>query len=88
MSGVADCTFAFVSPGEGLLILEGAKWFQHRKLLTPAFHYDVLKSYVALMSDSVKVMLVKITTPATFTFQLCTSENSQVWERPRETDWA
>ncbi|GAB0193137.1 cytochrome P450 4B1-like [Grus japonensis] len=45
--------------GQGLLILAGSKWFQHRKLLTPAFHYDVLKSYVALMSDSVKVMLDK-----------------------------
>uniref|UniRef100_A0A672U046 CP4B1 protein n=1 Tax=Strigops habroptila TaxID=2489341 RepID=A0A672U046_STRHB len=49
----------FDSPGEGLLILEGAKWYQHRKLITPAFHYDVLKSYVTLMSDSVKVMLDK-----------------------------
>ncbi|NXW19454.1 CP4B1 protein, partial [Circaetus pectoralis] len=49
----------FVSPGQGLLNLEGTKWFQHRKLLTPAFHYDVLKSYVALMSESVKVMLDK-----------------------------
>uniref|UniRef100_A0A8C8EA63 CP4B1 protein n=1 Tax=Otus sunia TaxID=257818 RepID=A0A8C8EA63_9STRI len=45
--------------GQGLLILNGTKWFQHRKLLTPAFHYDVLKSYVDLMSDSVKVMLDK-----------------------------
>lgn len=48
-----------VSTGKGLLVLSGTKWFQHRKLLTPAFHYDVLKSYVSLMSDSVKVMLVR-----------------------------
>uniref|UniRef100_A0A8C6ZYN9 Cytochrome P450 4B1-like n=1 Tax=Nothoprocta perdicaria TaxID=30464 RepID=A0A8C6ZYN9_NOTPE len=45
--------------GEGLLVTSGAKWFQHRKLLTPAFHYDVLKPYMRLMSDSVKVMLDK-----------------------------
>ncbi|XP_059709858.1 cytochrome P450 4A10-like [Haemorhous mexicanus] len=45
--------------GNGLLILEGSKWSQHRKMLTPAFHYDVLKPYVTLMSDSVKVMLDK-----------------------------
>ncbi|NXE45264.1 CP4B1 protein, partial [Casuarius casuarius] len=54
-------TYKFLIPwiGEGLLILNGTKWFQHRKLLTPAFHYDVLKPYVTLMSNSVKVMLDK-----------------------------
>uniref|UniRef100_A0A8D0KJV2 Cytochrome P450 n=1 Tax=Salvator merianae TaxID=96440 RepID=A0A8D0KJV2_SALMN len=41
----------------GLLILDGPKWQQHRKLLTPGFHYDILKSYVTLMADSVKEML-------------------------------
>ncbi|XP_043940811.1 cytochrome P450 4A24-like [Protopterus annectens] len=44
--------------GYGLLILSGQKWFQHRKMLTPAFHYDVLKPYVKLVSDSVNVLLV------------------------------
>ncbi|XP_062437006.1 cytochrome P450 4B1-like [Rhea pennata] len=57
----SPATYKFLIPwiGEGLLTLNGAKWFQHRKLLTPAFHYDVLKPYVPLMSDSVKVMLEK-----------------------------
>ncbi|KFV80905.1 Cytochrome P450 4B1, partial [Struthio camelus australis] len=57
----SQLTYKFLIPwiGKGLLTLNGAKWFQHRKLLTPAFHYDVLKPYVALMSDSVKVMLDK-----------------------------
>ncbi|CAI9591191.1 unnamed protein product, partial [Staurois parvus] len=45
--------------GKGLLVLSGAKWFQHRKLLTPGFHYDVLKPYVRLMSDCANVMLDK-----------------------------
>ncbi|NXI30401.1 CP4B1 protein, partial [Sterrhoptilus dennistouni] len=54
-----DCAFAVCASGKGLLILEGSKWFQHRKMLTPAFHYDVLRPYVTLMSDSVKVMLDK-----------------------------
>ncbi|XP_053326239.1 cytochrome P450 4B1-like isoform X3 [Spea bombifrons] len=45
--------------GKGLLVLAGQKWFQHRRLLTPGFHYDVLKPYVRLMSDCTKVMLGK-----------------------------
>ncbi|NXV49170.1 CP4B1 protein, partial [Uria aalge] len=57
----ANVPYEFLVPwiGKGLLILDGPKWFQHRKMLTPAFHYDVLKSYVSLMSESVKVMLDK-----------------------------
>ncbi|EMP34122.1 Cytochrome P450 4B1 [Chelonia mydas] len=45
--------------GKGLLILHGPQWFQHRRLLTPGFHYDVLKPYVSLMAESTKVMLDK-----------------------------
>ncbi|CAH2310729.1 cytochrome P450 4B1-like [Pelobates cultripes] len=43
--------------GRGLLVLSGQKWFQHRRLLTPGFHYDVLKPYVKIMGDCTKVML-------------------------------
>ncbi|KAM9309979.1 cytochrome P450 4B1-like [Pholidichthys leucotaenia] len=45
--------------GEGLLVSQGQKWFRHRRLLTPGFHYDVLKPYVKLMSESAKIMLDK-----------------------------
>ncbi|KAG9468048.1 hypothetical protein GDO78_013846 [Eleutherodactylus coqui] len=45
--------------GEGLLVSSGQKWFQHRRLITPAFHYDVLKPYVTLMSECTKIMLNK-----------------------------
>ncbi|XP_054483439.1 cytochrome P450 4B1-like, partial [Anoplopoma fimbria] len=45
--------------GEGLLVSKGQKWFRHRRFLTPGFHYDVLKPYVNLMSDSTKTMLDK-----------------------------
>ncbi|XP_068426099.1 cytochrome P450 4T8 [Clinocottus analis] len=45
--------------GEGLLVSQGPKWFRHRRLLTPGFHYDVLKPYTKLMSDSTKTMLDK-----------------------------
>uniref|UniRef100_A0A8C3VQD1 Uncharacterized protein n=1 Tax=Catagonus wagneri TaxID=51154 RepID=A0A8C3VQD1_9CETA len=51
----------FLSPwiGYGLLLLDGQTWFQHRRMLTPAFHRDILKPYVGLTADSVKVMLDK-----------------------------
>ncbi|XP_004873030.1 cytochrome P450 4B1 isoform X2 [Heterocephalus glaber] len=45
--------------GKGLLVLEGTKWFQHRKLLTPGFHYDVLKPYIAVFTSSANNMLDK-----------------------------
>ncbi|XP_068095127.1 cytochrome P450 4A12A-like [Hyperolius riggenbachi] len=45
--------------GKGLLVLDGQKWFQHRRLLTPGFHYDVLKPYVKVMSDCTNIMLDK-----------------------------
>uniref|UniRef100_A0A8D0UVS6 Uncharacterized protein n=1 Tax=Sus scrofa TaxID=9823 RepID=A0A8D0UVS6_PIG len=45
--------------GCGLLLLNGQTWFQRRRMLTPAFHYDILKPYVGLMAKSVQVMLDK-----------------------------
>ncbi|XP_074509229.1 cytochrome P450 4T8 [Sebastes fasciatus] len=53
--------YQFILPwiGDGLLTSSGQKWFRARRLLTPGFHYDVLKPYVKLMSDSAKTMLDK-----------------------------
>uniref|UniRef100_A0A8C4MDX5 Uncharacterized protein n=1 Tax=Equus asinus asinus TaxID=83772 RepID=A0A8C4MDX5_EQUAS len=53
--------YRFLSPwiGYGLLLLNGQTWFQHGRMLTPAFHYNILKPYVGLMADSVQVMLDK-----------------------------
>ncbi|XP_078143201.1 cytochrome P450 4B1-like [Centroberyx gerrardi] len=47
------------STGDGLLVSKGQKWFRNRRLLTPGFHYRVLKPYVKLTSDSTKAMLDK-----------------------------
>uniref|UniRef100_A0AAR2ISA3 Cytochrome P450, family 4, subfamily T, polypeptide 8 n=1 Tax=Pygocentrus nattereri TaxID=42514 RepID=A0AAR2ISA3_PYGNA len=56
-----DFGYRFLTPwiGEGLLVSAGQRWFRHRRLLTPGFHYDILKPYVKLMADSAKVMLDK-----------------------------
>ncbi|XP_072259343.1 cytochrome P450 4B1-like isoform X2 [Pyxicephalus adspersus] len=55
----ASTGYSFLIPwiGKGLLILSGNTWFQHRRLITPGFHYDVLKPYVKLISESTNVML-------------------------------
>ncbi|XP_074360469.1 cytochrome P450 734A1-like [Apium graveolens] len=42
--------------GEGLLSLNGDKWAQHRKIITPAFHMDKLKLLIPAVSSSVMEM--------------------------------
>ena len=43
--------------GEGLLIAGGAKWARNRRLLTPAFHFDILKPYVNVYNKSADVLI-------------------------------
>ena len=45
--------------GDGLLISEGNKWFRNRKLLTPAFHYEILSPYISVYNSCIKVLLDK-----------------------------
>lgn len=60
------CSFCHINTfpapvlGKGLLTLMGDKWIQHRRLVTPGFHYEILKSYIKVMSESAHVMLVCI----------------------------
>ena len=45
--------------GDGLLISEGNKWFRNRKLLTPAFHYEILNPYISVYNSCIQVLLDK-----------------------------
>ncbi|XP_066280201.1 cytochrome P450 4B1-like [Branchiostoma lanceolatum] len=54
-----EFAYGFLRPwlGDGLLTTAGPKWFRNRRLLTPGFHFEILKPYVRLFSESTNVML-------------------------------
>ncbi|XP_002731980.1 cytochrome P450 4F2-like [Saccoglossus kowalevskii] len=56
--------------GDGLLISSRQKWFRNRRLLTPGFHFDILRPYVQIYNDCVKTMLDKWS-------NLCASSSSK-----------
>ena len=39
----------------------GEKWFRNRRLLTPAFHYEILKGYVPVYNSCLSILLYKWT---------------------------
>ncbi|KAH9496501.1 hypothetical protein Btru_043196 [Bulinus truncatus] len=46
--------------GEGLLIANGAKWSRSRRLLTPAFHFDILKQYLDIYNQCGDLLMGRI----------------------------
>ena len=44
--------------GDGLLLSEGAKWKRNRKLITPAFHFGVLKTYINVFNECIDTAMV------------------------------
>ncbi|XP_053389637.1 ultra-long-chain fatty acid omega-hydroxylase-like [Mercenaria mercenaria] len=43
--------------GRGLLIADGARWARSRRLLTPAFHFDILKPYVDIYNEAAEKLM-------------------------------
>ncbi|XP_033747108.1 taurochenodeoxycholic 6 alpha-hydroxylase-like [Pecten maximus] len=54
-----------VNVWDGLLLSEGKKWERNRRLLTPAFHFDVLKHYVAIYNKVFDIFLEKLESATT-----------------------
>ncbi|BFZ23063.1 hypothetical protein BsWGS_26102 [Bradybaena similaris] len=55
--------------GEGLLLANGPGWARNRRLLTPAFHFDTLKSYIDIYNKCSLVLVNRIK-------NLCSSSQS------------
>ena len=56
MWGTNISVFSFT--GDGLISSNGNRWFRMRKLLTPAFHFEILKPYVRVFQESTDTLLV------------------------------
>ncbi|XP_035682664.1 cytochrome P450 4F4-like [Branchiostoma floridae] len=46
--------------GNGLFLSDGDVWRVHRRLLTPAFHFDVLKQYASVYNREATKMIVSL----------------------------
>ncbi|XP_072030699.1 cytochrome P450 4F4-like [Amphiura filiformis] len=56
-----DYIFDMLRPwlGDGLLLSTGKKWARNRRLLTPGFHFDVLKPYAKIFQGSANDLVTK-----------------------------
>ena len=49
--------------GDGLLLSAGDKWSSHCRMLTPAFHFNILKPYMKIFTKSADIMHVSLLNP-------------------------
>ncbi|XP_035900604.1 cytochrome P450 4d2-like isoform X1 [Anopheles stephensi] len=54
--------YKFLIPwlGDGLLLSTGQKWFNKRKILTPAFHFKILDQFIEVFHKQSNIMAVRL----------------------------
>ena len=50
--------FVCLRIGDGVLVSSERKWERNRRLLTPGFHFDILKPYVHKYNEVADILLV------------------------------
>lgn len=47
--------------GEGLVTSAGEHWREHRKIITPTFHFNILEKFVETFNENAEILIKRLT---------------------------